>query len=298
MELDQRPALLAGEGAHGLPRVNVLIRALLDAGVPGIVAPACPSCGQTVPLRYRLGETRCCRRCYDRDRLETCSRCGQAGDVASRTAAGGPVCSRCFRHDPANHEQCSNCGRTALTVRRDDGTAWCRRCYRAPVATCSFCGRDKPCHLVPAGHPALRALLAPDAPCPVRPLREQPGRMDAHRRRPAAMRILQPGAGAVQHVRQDPYRRRPASSGTPVQHVLPQGPGIVPALHQLRDHRAPLPSRIVHPLRPPRAPAQHAVPRSRRHAPARRGYLSRAGRQRPGPADAMADHERCRRDAR
>lgn len=169
-ELDQRPVLLAGEGAHGSPRVNVLIRALLDAGAPGIVAPACPWCGRTVPLSYRRGEGRCCRRCYDRDRLETCSRCGQAGDVASRTAAGDPVCSRCFRHDPANHEQCSNCGRTALTVRRGDGTAWCRRCYRAPVATCSFCGRNKPCHLVPAGTPrcehcSRRMRHAPCARC-------------------------------------------------------------------------------------------------------------------------------------
>ena len=63
-------------------------------------------------------------------------------------------------------------------------------------------------------HPALRALLAPDAPCPVRTLRHQPGRMDAHRRRPAAMRFLQPAAGAVQYVRQEPYCRRPASHGT------------------------------------------------------------------------------------
>ena len=169
-ELDQRPALLAGEGALGSPRVNALIRALLGAGVPGIVAPACPSCRQTAPLRYRLGEMRCCRRCYDRDRLETCSRCGQASDVASRTAAGGPVCSRCFRRDPANHEQCGNCGRTALTVRRDDGTAWCRRCYRAPVATCSLCGRDKPCYLAAAGTPrcehcSRRMRHAPCARC-------------------------------------------------------------------------------------------------------------------------------------
>ncbi len=169
-ELDRRPALLAGEGAHGSPRVNVLIRALLDAGVPGIVAPACPSCGQAVPLRYRLGETRCCRRCYDQDRLETCSRCGQAGDVASRTTAGGPVCSACFRRDPANHEQCSNCGRTALTVRRDDGSAWCRRCYRVPAATCSICGRYKPCYLVSAGTPrcehcSRRMRHAPCARC-------------------------------------------------------------------------------------------------------------------------------------
>ncbi|MCW2934559.1 MAG: hypothetical protein JWM19_5521 [Actinomycetia bacterium] len=90
-------------------------------------------------------------------------------------------------------------------------------------------------------HSALRALLAPDAPCPVRPLRQQPGRVGAHPRRPAAMRVLQPAASAVQHVRQDPYRRGPASSGPLVQHVLPQGPGIVPALHELRDHRTPLP---------------------------------------------------------
>jgi hypothetical protein len=152
-ELDKRPALLAGEGAHGSPRVNALIQALADAGVRGIVAPDCPSCGRAVPLRYRLGEVRCCRRCYDRDRIGTCSRCGQASDIASRTPAGDPVCSGCFRRDPANHERCSNCGRTALTVRRDDGTAWCRRCYRVPVATCSLCGRDKPCYLVAAGTP-------------------------------------------------------------------------------------------------------------------------------------------------
>ena len=169
-ELDARPALLAGEGAHGSPRVNVLIRALADAGVPGIVAPACPSCGQAAPLRYRLGEMRCCRRCYDRDRPGTCSRCGRAGEVASRTAAGAPVCSACFRRDPANHGQCGNCGRTALTVRRGDGTAWCRRCYRASVATCSLCGRDKPCYLAAAGTPrcehcSRRMRHAPCARC-------------------------------------------------------------------------------------------------------------------------------------
>jgi hypothetical protein len=259
-ELDARPALLAGEGAHGSPRVNVLIRALVNAGVPGIVAPACPSCGQAVPLRFRLGEVRCCRRCYDRDRLETCSRCGRAGDIASRTAAGDPVCSECFRRDPANHGQCSNCGRTALTVRRDDGD-------RLVPPLLPGAGRHllalRPGQALLPGrrrHPALRALLTPDAPRPVRPLRHQPGRMDAHRRRPAAMRFLQPAAGAVQYVRQDPYRRRPASRGTLVQHVLPQGPGIVAALHRLRGHRASLPSRIVHPLRLPRAPARPAVP--------------------------------------
>ena len=152
-ELDQRPGLLTGEGAHGSPRVNALIQALLAAGVPGIVAPACPSCGRTVPLNNRRGETRCCRRCYDQGRLETCSRCGQPRQVTSRTADGDPVCGMCFRRDQANHGQCGNCGQTALVVRRDDGSAWCRRCYRVPTATCSLCGRDKPCYLVSAGTP-------------------------------------------------------------------------------------------------------------------------------------------------
>ena len=169
-ELDARPALLAGGGAYGSPRVNVLIRALADAGVPGIVAPSCPSCGQEVPLRFRLGEMRCCRRCYDRGRLGTCSRCGREAGVAGRTAAGDAVCSACFRRDPANHGQCGNCGRTALTVRREDGSAWCRRCYRGPAATCSLCGRDKPCYLVSAGTPrcehcSRRMRRAPCARC-------------------------------------------------------------------------------------------------------------------------------------
>jgi hypothetical protein len=38
-ELGQRPGLLTGEGAHGSPRVNALIRALRAAGAVGVVAP-------------------------------------------------------------------------------------------------------------------------------------------------------------------------------------------------------------------------------------------------------------------
>lgn len=152
-ELDQRPGLLTGEGAHGSPRANALIQALLAAGAGGIVAPACPSCGRTVPLSHRLGPARCCRRCYDQARLKDCSRCQQPAPVASRTAAGEPVCSRCFRSDPANHEQCTACGRTALAIRGEDGSLRCRRCYRPPLATCSLCSREKPCYLASSGTP-------------------------------------------------------------------------------------------------------------------------------------------------
>ena len=118
--------------------------------------------------------------------------------------------------------------------------------------------------------------------------------MGPHRRRPAAVRLLQPAAGAVHRVRQHPHRRRPAARRPAVQHVLPQAPGLVPALHRVRDHRAPLPSRPVHPLRLPPAPSRPAVPRSRQPSPARRDDLPRAGRQRPRPLDALAGQRLCR----
>jgi hypothetical protein len=152
-ELDERPGLLTGEGAHGSRRVNALIQALLAAGAAGVVAPACPSCGRTVPLSHRRGAVRCCRRCYDQARLQTCTRCWQPAPVASRTPAGEPVCSRCFRSDPANHGQCTSCGRTALVIRGDDGSPRCRRCYRPPPATCTWCNLEKPCYLASSGTP-------------------------------------------------------------------------------------------------------------------------------------------------
>jgi len=152
-ELDRHPGLLTGEGAHGSPRANALIQALLAAGVAGVVAPACPSCGRTVPLSHRRGAVRCCRRCYDQTRLQTCTRCQQPAPVASRTTAGEPVCSRCFRSDPANHDQCTTCGRTALVIGGPDGSMRCRRCYRPPLATCTLCNLEKPCYLASSGTP-------------------------------------------------------------------------------------------------------------------------------------------------
>ncbi|MGD0247353.1 MAG: hypothetical protein ABSB59_44505 [Streptosporangiaceae bacterium] len=152
-ELDRCPGLLTGQGAHGSPRVNVLIQALLAAGASGVVAPACPSCGQTVPLSNRLGPARCCLRCYTRARLQPCSRCQRLAQVTSRTAAGEPVCSKCFNADPANHGQCTTCGLTTRVIRGEDGHLRCKRCYRPPLATCILCGREEPCYLASAGTP-------------------------------------------------------------------------------------------------------------------------------------------------
>jgi hypothetical protein len=166
-ELDQRPELLTGQGAHGSPRINALIQALINAGATNVVAPACPSCGRTVSLSYRRGELRCCRRCYDQERLEVCSRCQQLTPVTSRTAAGEPVCGNCFRADPHNHEHCTACGRIGLVGRRENGLAWCRGCYRAPLAICSLCGREKPCHFASTDRPRCEncSRLMRHAPC-------------------------------------------------------------------------------------------------------------------------------------
>jgi hypothetical protein len=144
-ELQANPGLLTGGGAHGSPRVNALIQALLTAGAQHVIAPACPSCGRTVALTCRRDSMRCCRRCYDEAACTPCSRCRRPRPVSARTAEGHPVCSACFQADPANHERCAGCGRITL-VYRHEGRPYCHRCFRAPVASCSICGKDKPCY--------------------------------------------------------------------------------------------------------------------------------------------------------
>jgi hypothetical protein len=153
-ELEQDPALLTGQAAKGSPRLNALVRGLLAAGARNVVAPACPSCGRTVALRYRIGGVRCCRRCYDQTRLEACSRCGRHTPVASRTITGKPVCVTCFNADTANHGRCDSCGRSRSVFHREgDGRALCHRCWRAPTVRCSICGLAKPCHFADTDAP-------------------------------------------------------------------------------------------------------------------------------------------------
>lgn len=152
-ELQARPDLLTGAGAHGSPRLYALIEALTAVGVDGIVVPACPFCGQRVRLSYQRDGLRCCRRCYDQARYQTCNRCHQNRPVASRMPSGEAICGNCFRNDPANHERCSGCGRVSPIQRREGDRALCHRCFRAPPAICSLCGREKPCYFASTDKP-------------------------------------------------------------------------------------------------------------------------------------------------
>ncbi len=152
-ELTERPALLTGEGAYGSTTTLILLGALVSNGVSGVVSPQCPFCARTVALKYRRGDARCCRQCYDAPRAAPCARCGRQGAVAGRTADGEPLCSTCDRRDPINHEACGKCGRLAQARRDEAGQPVCKRCWREPMATCSVCGDYKPCHFATSETP-------------------------------------------------------------------------------------------------------------------------------------------------
>jgi hypothetical protein len=109
--LEDNPALLTGEGAHGSPQLLALIAALLAHGAVNIVMPACPFCGVAAKLTHQLGGVRRCRRCYETQHVDACARCGRVKTVGGRTPDGGPLCHRCLHADPINHEQCARCGR-------------------------------------------------------------------------------------------------------------------------------------------------------------------------------------------
>jgi hypothetical protein len=152
-DLQDHPRLLTGDGANGSPRVNALIRALVDAGVAVVAVPACPYCGQAAVLKYQRDGLRCCRRCYDHSRLTACIRCGQLRGVAGRTTDGQPVCGPCYSTDKANQAPCADCGRITIVARRGEDPPRCRRCSPAPIATCSICGKTKSCHLASTDRP-------------------------------------------------------------------------------------------------------------------------------------------------
>ncbi|MCL2586384.1 MAG: hypothetical protein FWE35_28475 [Streptosporangiales bacterium] len=144
--LEENPALLTGD-AHLAPlRAIVRLAEMLDdAGVAGVVRPACGHCGRTVRIDKPLDGVRACRRCHARSRAVPCGHCGAVRDPVTRDEQGRPVCANCFTAAPENLEACTGCGRVRPVGRRTPDGPLCACCPDLPVMTCSVCGKRSPC---------------------------------------------------------------------------------------------------------------------------------------------------------
>ncbi|MFB6878081.1 site-specific integrase [Streptomyces sp. NPDC056323] len=144
--LEENPRLLTGEG-YLAPHRAILrfIDLLQEAGVAGIVRPACPRCHRVVRIDKPLDGQRVCRNCIAKSRIEECVRCGARREPAIRDAQGRPLCPNCLVTDPANIEICIGCGRRRRVQNRTAEGPLCPTCCPLPVLVCSICGRTAPC---------------------------------------------------------------------------------------------------------------------------------------------------------
>ncbi|ROQ34632.1 hypothetical protein EDD98_3680 [Streptomyces sp. PanSC19] len=145
-EIEDRPVLLTGEGAHGSPHLMRLLIELRKIGASGIVVPACPQCSDERPLLFRgKSGLRVCRGCYDAERAQPCTGCGNDRPVVSRSNSGGALCGTCSAQDLEKFEQCIQCRRHRPVGQRTSDGPRCRACYQPPVDRCCLCGRSRPC---------------------------------------------------------------------------------------------------------------------------------------------------------
>ncbi|WP_406274962.1 site-specific integrase [Actinacidiphila glaucinigra] len=146
--LEHNPRLLTGEG-HLAPHRAILrfIDLLHEAGVVGIVRPACPRCHRVVRIDKPLDGQRVCRNCIAKSRFEECVRCGARREPATRDAERRPLCPSCLVKDPANLETCIVCGESRMVSNRTADGPICPNCRPLPILLCSICGRTAPCML-------------------------------------------------------------------------------------------------------------------------------------------------------
>jgi hypothetical protein len=165
--LQDRPSLLTGAGAEApVPSVLRLIDKLCDAGAQAITHPACPGCGRVIHLHRPIGGQWLCRNCTAKARARPCSRCGAVRETAIRDEQGRPLCPYCLITDPANQENCIDCGRRRrVSVRTPDGPL-CEACRPVKTMTCSICSREVPCYIsVATGQPWCEACRQRWARC-------------------------------------------------------------------------------------------------------------------------------------
>ncbi|MGW9205657.1 hypothetical protein ACWGR4_01535 [Embleya sp. NPDC055664] len=155
-QLEERPDLLTGAGAHGSKTVVSFIEALRGRGVAGITAPACPFCDRVIRLPRGRDGLRCCMNCWNKAHTKPCARCGEVRTMDRRTEAGESLCGGCAEVEPSLMEECHSCGRLALPARRDGQVVLCKNCCHPPTATCSSCGQLKPCYQADSDSPRCK----------------------------------------------------------------------------------------------------------------------------------------------
>jgi hypothetical protein len=162
--LTDAPELLTGEGAKApFPMVLRLIDALCKAGATVVRRPGCGRCGRVIALSKTADGLRICRRCCARAHAVPCARCGSIKEPAARDADGQPLCPFCLINDPMNREECIRCGRRQRVCRRSEQGPICAACVRAPISTCSMCGRLVPCRTsTVTGQPLCAACATAD----------------------------------------------------------------------------------------------------------------------------------------
>lgn len=165
--IEERPELLTGAGAEApLPSVLRLIDQLLDAGVAGIVRPACPGCDRVIPLHRKINGLWLCRTCVAHSRAVACAGCGAVREPGTRDEQGRPLCPYCLIKDPDNHEVCITCGRRRPVCNRTPDGPVCANCRPLAIATCSICGAHGPTLLSKAtGRPWCTACAQRWATC-------------------------------------------------------------------------------------------------------------------------------------
>ncbi len=171
MAIEANPALLTGQAHIGPPQLPMLIDKLIGAGADHLVYPKCPFCQRNRTLAFKRDEQRCCKRCYEEPRKRPCERCGHPTVGHGRDAEGKVLCLPCRKQESALWETCTQCGRPAFIVSLAGGRGRiCSRCYQPPMATCSRCGKTRPCHLASTDTPLCDSCehsRRPPEPCVV-----------------------------------------------------------------------------------------------------------------------------------
>ena len=145
-----------------------VLNGLIAAGVTGVSPPTCVTCRR--PQRHFVivvDDGRQCCDCRQAALREPCAGCGRVTKVAARPERG-PMCQRCWSHDPASWRPCGLCA----TVGRKAGTmagihvGAC--CYVPPGVRCTVCGLAKGVHPYKTRRPVCarcqtRSLMSPAA---------------------------------------------------------------------------------------------------------------------------------------